>query len=372
LLALGYFTVRQIPLQLEINLEDKRLEEIANSDEACLFIINHDFQFQDPILLSFFGLLLYQAYLEAGKSEGCPRPAILMNEDILKSMPPKLAAVYEKMGAVGIDASTSQTRASVKANGHQFRTLLADFAKNLKNLFIFPEGRMAGMKNVDLKDRFQDGVADMVRIVAGKKKRVKVVPVGFAYNKKDSVPNPLHDPQDPTSAKKLKLGSIHIGEPIIFQTEGKSMFMSVGNLMPDVAPDSYRKFLWQLPPKPKAVKRSVWKGMAQTVGGWFRRKKTEPVPQVMEPKLTINARQMTPDMERLGFIKVNRVPSKLITDAGEAVVGRDLTGFIKDILEENLRIVRQKAIDVLPKTAQDDVVAVGVLGREKAVHPISK
>ena len=375
LLAAGYFLASQMPLQLEMNMEDNPFDRLVKKNRSAIFMMNHDYQLHDPMMLCYVGLLLYQAYFQAGKGETCPRPAILMNEDILKAMPEKLREIYVKLGAVGVDASLTATDSSRVTNVIALKPLLTDLVKDKRHLFIFPEGRNAGKHHWDLKDRFQPGLAELVQIAVSRKGSLDVYPVGFAVNKRKKVPNPLYDPTEKTSAKKLKLASVYVGEPIVFQTlengpKGQILVVNKANMTPDNAPDSYRKFLFQLPPKEKPKVITIWQRLGKglsSLNPW--RKK--PIVSLSHSNnankmshfsqtLQLSNTELTPDMLKLGYEMVSDIPSKILTEGGVPVPFRETTPYIKDVLEENLRICRAKAIEKLPQTVEAEPIGVGV------------
>lgn len=194
--------------EVEVNVENGSLMNIANSNDACIFIMNHDNQSQDPKLLGFFNSLLTREYILNGKAESCPRPKVILNEDILTSANPKSRAVLEKVGGIGVDANLFSTNLS--KNGRKLFPVVKDFIENKVHLYIFPEGKMSAFRDLEIEYKFQTGVADIISQIVRKKEQVKVVPLGFAY--------------------KGKLGSIHIGEPIYFRKDGQQMLASGGNV----------------------------------------------------------------------------------------------------------------------------------------------
>jgi len=206
--------------EIEINIENEELMNIVKSDESCIFIMNHDNQKQDPKLLGFFNSLLAREYILNGKAETCPKPKILVNNDILKSLPPKLRLMREKLGLVGVDASLFG--ADGKKNALSMLSTLKSFIKNKTNIFIFPEGKMCTFKNLDLEYKFQTGIADTINKVTKTKNQVKVIPLGFAYKK--------------------KVGSIHIGEPVYFKREGEQILSTRGNILSEFASPQYTNF----------------------------------------------------------------------------------------------------------------------------------
>jgi hypothetical protein len=146
-------------------------------------------------------------------------------------------------------------------NTKQMISLLRGFNQEQNHIFIFPEGRLSAVSDeaiikafkelplekqlevfpldrrppnmpldeqlraFALRERFQTGVGEMVKMASKRKKRVKVVPLGFAFNTKEA---------------KKKLGSIHIGEPILFQrNEAGQLTCNLGNITPEDATPSY-------------------------------------------------------------------------------------------------------------------------------------
>lgn len=208
---------------VEINVESERLIDIAQSDEACIFIMNHSKQWQDPRLLGFFNGLLAREYILMGKARTCPRPKILINEDILTSREPKSRVIMEKLGAVGIDASLFG--ANERKSSRSLISVMKAFIEDKAHLFIFPEGKMGVFKNLELEYKFQTGTAEMVDKIARRKKRIKVVPLGFGY--------------------QGNLASIHIGQPVYFQRDGEHILTTRGNVDSLFASSDYKDFFGQ-------------------------------------------------------------------------------------------------------------------------------
>ena len=91
--------------EIEINIENGEMQKIADSDESCIFIMNHDKQSQDGKMLNFFNALLSREYILKGKSETCPHPKIILNKDIIDSMDNDSQKIAQTIGAVGVDAT---------------------------------------------------------------------------------------------------------------------------------------------------------------------------------------------------------------------------------------------------------------------------
>lgn len=208
--------------EVEINIETNRLQEIAESKEPRIFVMNHDNQKQDPKMLAFFNTLLNEEYISHGLAETCPRPRIILNEDIIRSMNRQNQTIFNKLGAVGIDANLYS--ADSMANAKTFISLLRDFINGKINIFIFPEGKNAAFKKNTLSQRFQLGVAEIVAKLTDKMPRVIVTPLAFAYGKKA---NP---------------DSIYIGNDIVFTKQGKHFNTSIGNISSIHANPNYQQF----------------------------------------------------------------------------------------------------------------------------------
>lgn len=215
--------------EVEINLESRRISDIVKSNDACIFIMNHDDRKIDPAMLGIFNTLLNAAYLKSGKASSCPRPRIIINEDILLAMDGTRRAILEKFGVVGIDASLFTTNGM--GNAKRLLQVMKDFVHDKAHIFIFPEGKMAAFKDLDLEYKFQTGVGQMVDKLTKTKKSVKIVPVSFAYN----------------SELKQFLGSIHIGEPIYFKRNSDGVFVTKGNVDSDFALQNYVDFFQNIP-----------------------------------------------------------------------------------------------------------------------------
>jgi hypothetical protein len=208
--------------EVEINIEKGQLANIAKSDEACIFVMNHDNFQKDPKLLAIFNNLLAKEYLSTGKGETCPRTKVLLTKSMQKEKDAKSRAIFEKFGCVGIDASIFAEESNT--NLKEVSKLIKAFSKNSVNIFIFPEGRMSKFKELDIEHKFQTGVGKMIQLASTGKQRVKVVPLGFAYDG--------------------ELGGINIGEPVYFKKDGKKILTSQGNIKGQKN-DPYQNFFEQ-------------------------------------------------------------------------------------------------------------------------------
>lgn len=208
----------------EINLESNCISNIAQSNEPCIFIMNHDNRRQDTKLLNLFNTLLNMEYLKLGNALNCPRPKIIINETILLSKNKKEKNIYEKLGAVGVDSRILQP--SKTKNAKNLFPTIRSFINNKVNIFIFPEGKNGGFKKNSLQEKFQLGVAEIIHKAIQYKEQVKVIPIGFAYNK-----NLKNSPS-----------CIHVGKPILFKKHGDSVLSTRGNIDSNFADKNYIAF----------------------------------------------------------------------------------------------------------------------------------
>lgn len=197
---------------IDVNIEDKVLEKIAHKGEATIFIMNHSNQQEDPQMLAVLNTLLAEAYKSGGK-ETFPLPKIILNEDILSTMNPTKRKAFENFGAIGIDATVNG--GDKGTNTRAFLPIIKDFISNKCNIFIFPEGRLAIRKDLDLYGRFQGGVANMINKILGIKKNVTVVPVGFSYGK----------------GEQKGLNAMNIGTPIMISRVGDTTTVTSGDIL---------------------------------------------------------------------------------------------------------------------------------------------
>lgn len=192
---------------VEVNYEDKILEQIAQKKESTIFILTHSNQKKDPQMLALLNKMLADAYEAVGNTEAFQLPKIILNKDILTTMNPIKRKAFENFGAVGIDANISSKDSSFNAKA--FFPVIKDFLRDKCNIFIFPEGRLAIYKSLPLEKRFQSGIAELINKLLNSKKQINVVPVGFGYGKVDS---------------------IQIGYPVVFKRNGDVTTVTKGSI----------------------------------------------------------------------------------------------------------------------------------------------
>ena len=187
---------------ITMNIEDGRIEKIAKAHEPVIFILNHDNPERDKFIYPIFNSFLNYAYTAFGRQNDCPRPNILVSKNFLKLAGSKFQSIYRKMGLIPVDASMTDRRGD--KNVVPVKSLILKFIHNKCNLFIFPEGNNSVYKNMTLEEKFQPGVARMIKNILDSKDSVTVVPLGLAYPKE----------------QKNHMGNIHIGSNILLKRAG--------------------------------------------------------------------------------------------------------------------------------------------------------
>lgn len=194
---------------IEINVESGKLLDIAKSLEPAIFIMNHTIhQSKDAQAAKFFNTLLYREYLYNGSAKTCPRSKVLANINILNKQSDK-GEQYRWFGVTPVEVGFD-TKNNKQKNSETLKKLTQEFIDNKINLFIFPEGTLATLFFLPMEYKFQPGVSSIIKKVLEKKEKVKVIPLGFAHNKKGS--------------------AVHIGDSIYFTKKDGEYFAEGGSL----------------------------------------------------------------------------------------------------------------------------------------------
>lgn len=194
------------PETYEVNVETNRLQDIVNSNSPALFIMNHTSnQMMDIKAAKFFNALLYREYLYHSKGATCPRTRVLANRNILNKQPDK-GELYQWLGVRPIKVGFNNDK---EFNKNIINKLVEEFVEKKINLFLFPEGALVGLPFLPLEWKFQPGAASFAKKVLDILNKIKVVPLAFAHNKKQT--------------------AIHIGEPLYFSKSDNTYATSVGN-----------------------------------------------------------------------------------------------------------------------------------------------
>ncbi len=193
---------------VEINVETDKLQDIVHSDEPRIFIMNHTKnQVKDINTAKFFNTLLYREYLYQSKAADCPRSRILTNIGVLQKTKDK-GEELKWMGAVPINAGLG-AKDSKNENALTLKHLTRGLIDGNINLFIFPEGALASLTFLPLRYKFQPGVSSIIKHVLEEREHIRVTPLGFAHNSRES--------------------AVHIGDEIVFSKADGKYYASRGN-----------------------------------------------------------------------------------------------------------------------------------------------
>ncbi len=187
-----------------INSEDKVLEKVADSGEAAIFILNHPNYNKDKFMYVIINSLLSQIYVAKEMQKTCPRPKIFVSRNMLKVVHKKIGEIYKKMGMIPVDASITHKNNSF--NTAAIKNVFTDFINNRANLFIFPEGNNSVYKDKPMREKIQNGVAELIQKAVMFKESVRVVPISIYYEN-----------------EKNNLGKMYIGVPFLFANDGKNI-----------------------------------------------------------------------------------------------------------------------------------------------------
>ena len=108
------------------------------------------------------------------------------------------------MGMIPVDASITHKNNSF--NTAAIKNVFTDFINNRANLFIFPEGNNSVYKDKPMREKIQNGVAELIQKAVMFKESVRVVPISIYYEN-----------------EKNNLGKMYIGMPFLFANDGKNI-----------------------------------------------------------------------------------------------------------------------------------------------------
>ncbi len=204
-----YQKVKKVCNQVvEINVESGKLQNIVRSNEPHIFIMNHTSdQVKDINAAKFFNTLLYREYLYQSKGDICPRSRILANSGVIQRTKDN-GEELKWMGAVPINAGIGD-KGKKNENAVVIKKLTQELIDGKINLFIFPEGALASLVFLPLKFKFQPGVSAIIKRILEEKEHMKVIPLGFAHNKRES--------------------AIHMGNEIVFSKTNGQYYATRGN-----------------------------------------------------------------------------------------------------------------------------------------------
>ena len=188
---------------ININIEDKRIEDIAKLKSSTIFIMNHDDVVRDRFIYPIFNSFLNYAYATLNRQADCPRPYIVVSKNVVKNAGNKtMQNIFKKVGLVSVDAHLTERKHS--ENVKPVKAMIENFIDDKANIFIFPEGNNSIFKDRSLKDKFQLGFIKILKMISEKKESINIIPIGITY------------PKD-----KKSMGNIFIGEVLKLNREEK-------------------------------------------------------------------------------------------------------------------------------------------------------
>lgn len=174
---------------VNINLEDEPIEKIAKTNEATIFMMNHDNVNRDRFVYPIVNSFLNYSYATLGLQKECPRPYIIVSKNVVKRAGNTLMRkIYNRMGLVSIDASLKDR--NYKDNITPIKNLIERFSNDQANIFIFPEGNNSIYKDKPRSEKFQTGFTKILKEISKSKDTINIVPMGISYSEdKDCMAN---------------------------------------------------------------------------------------------------------------------------------------------------------------------------------------
>ncbi len=189
---------------ININLEDRILENIVHQRKNYIFMMNHSDIIKDKYIYALLNSFLNYGYSANNLQKECPRPQIIVSKNVFQIAGNSLKKLYKNLGLVPVN--TKVTKYAAQDNLITIKKLTDDFHNKNINLFTFPEGTNSILKNKILKDRIQLRSIKLIEKFLNKSKEIQIIPVGISYDKK---PN--------------SLGNINLGSPIILKNENNTI-----------------------------------------------------------------------------------------------------------------------------------------------------
>lgn len=184
---------------VRINSEDRPLDNIVDSKNAAIFVLNHPNYNKDKICYTIISSLLSKLYVSKNKQADCPRPKLLSSDKLMTVLGDKLSKFCENyLGTVSINANPEMGNSG--ANVLPMLNLIKNFIDNKVNIFICPEGNNSLVRNQSLEERIQPGIAGIIKNALNQKNNVKIIPIGLSY-----------------PDEKNSFGNIFIGKPMFFK-----------------------------------------------------------------------------------------------------------------------------------------------------------
>lgn len=181
---------------ININLEDRVLENIVKKGKNYIFLLNHSDFIKDKYIYIILNSFLNYGYSNHNMQKECPRPLIIVSDNMFKIAGNSLKNLYRNLGLLPINTKT--TKEATLNNISTMKGLTDNFSNGNVNLFLFPEGINSIFKEKALKDKFQLKSIKLLENLLNKTKEIQIIPVGISYN----------------NTTKNNIGNINLGFPI--------------------------------------------------------------------------------------------------------------------------------------------------------------
>ena len=200
---------------VNINLEDRILENLVRQRQNYIFMMNHSDIIKDKYIYALLNSFLNYGYSANNLQKECPRPQIIVSKNVFKIAGESLRNLYRSLGLIPIDPKIHKDTAL--ENLSTVKGLADRFNEGKINLFIFPEGINSIFKNKTLKDKFQLKSVKLIESLLNKSEKIHIIPVGISY---DKVPN--------------SIGNVNLGSPITLKYGEKSIQYTSGNNISEI------------------------------------------------------------------------------------------------------------------------------------------
>jgi hypothetical protein len=216
-------------IRMDMNTESGRLDDIAKSKKAYIFVVNHDDGIYDGVMLMGFLKMLYEKYQEH-QIQDYPTPKLIIARAVHDSLPPRLQTAFERLQGVPVDARFLLTGERATTNARAMKTVIKGLQTGQNHLIIFPEGIRNLFKDLPYETRFQTGVGKCVMQALATRDEVTVIPLGNEFK------------------REKHMGAFHIGKPLTFRKNGNRIEVNAGNISANTSIAQANPFYQQFTP----------------------------------------------------------------------------------------------------------------------------
>jgi len=219
LIKFNSFMSRELHATMSAKSE-QHLEKIAADKNNYIFIMNHNNMPYDIPMGNNFLRVLYKKYRDVGRASGCPLPKIMINKDIIDTMPEKLKELYLKTEALPVHAYRYPTQESAAVNKSAIEAVTNDIVNGNVNLVMYPEGGAADLMTLSREERFKYGIGKVIlKVLSEKEKKglspeINIVSVGLTH-------------------KRNGQSAMNVGQTMTIRKENEKLLLTRGNILPE-------------------------------------------------------------------------------------------------------------------------------------------